>query len=284
MRLDNVVLSAICVAATALAGVIAWRGRALPVVADRLGGRGSGRDSVLDAARRVACVLAAATVAGTLVVGLGGRLVMRIAAATSGDGAQGRLTEADEIVGEITFGGTAAFIFFVGILLPVATSLLFVPLRHVFPKVAWLSGFCFGAVLLATAGVSDPISPDNIDFAILSPTWLAVVLVAATAALYGATFAALYARLDTTVPFITSRGGQPGARSRSKLTYVALVWLLIPFVLVPAVVYTAVRAASRGRVGAVVRRDPVPAVLLAVGGVMTGAAVLRVAATAAEIV
>ena len=38
------------------------------------------------------------------------RLIMRLLAVTAGDDAQGRLTEADEVVGEIDLGGTVALV------------------------------------------------------------------------------------------------------------------------------------------------------------------------------
>ncbi len=66
---------------------------------------------------------APACVAGFLVPGLGGRLFMRVLAATSGSGAQGRLTEADEVVGDITFDGSLGFVIFVGLVIPVAAAL-----------------------------------------------------------------------------------------------------------------------------------------------------------------
>ena len=40
--------------------------------------------------------------AGVCVIGAGGRLAMRLLAVTAGDPAQGRITEAEEVVGEIT--------------------------------------------------------------------------------------------------------------------------------------------------------------------------------------
>ncbi len=46
---------------------------------------------------------------GLLIAGAGGRLAMRLLAATAGDGAQGRETEAEEIVGRITTGGSIGF-------------------------------------------------------------------------------------------------------------------------------------------------------------------------------
>ena len=45
--------------------------------------------------RSLAIAVSAGTIAGVLVGGLGSRLAMRIMAATSGDDAQGAITEAD---------------------------------------------------------------------------------------------------------------------------------------------------------------------------------------------
>ncbi len=111
-----------------LAGVLsavfmAWRWRALPLVhgehargavsASARGDASAGAAAV-DGLRVVAVSLWAGIVAGLLVPGLGGRLLMRITAATSPPEAQGRLTEAGEVVGEITLGGTVGFVLFVG--------------------------------------------------------------------------------------------------------------------------------------------------------------------------
>jgi uncharacterized membrane protein len=85
-----------------------------------------------------------------------------------------------------------------GIFAPLAASLLFIPLRRILPRPAWIAGLLFGLWLLATVGVGDPLSPDNIDFSILSPTWLAVTLVCLTALLFGMTFSAVVALLDAT--------------------------------------------------------------------------------------
>src|SRR5438132_336198 len=53
---------------------------------------------------------------GLVAAGAGGRLVMRLLAVTAGAPAQGRITEAEEVVGRITVGGTIGFIIFVGLL------------------------------------------------------------------------------------------------------------------------------------------------------------------------
>jgi hypothetical protein len=254
MRADNVLLVVICAAAVAAAAAIAWRGRRLPVVAPR-DTPPTPFSAAFDALRTLACVLTAGFVAGLLVVGFGGRLVMRVLAATSGGGAQGRFTDAGERVGEITLGGSIGFFIFAGLLIPLASSLVFIPLRRILPGQAWISGSLFGLLLLATFGVSDPLSPDNVDFVILSPTWLAVALVCVTALLFGVTFSALVARLDATlVPLDQLRSDAP---RRRKLANLSLVWLLIALPLAaPATAYVVGRAIAHGRLAPTIDSSP----------------------------
>ena len=254
MRADNVLLVVICTAAVVAAAMIAWRGRRLPVVAPR-DTPTTPSSAAFDALRTLACVLTAGFVAGLLVVGFGGRLVMRVLAATSGGGAQGRLTDAGERVGEITLGGSIGFFIFAGLLIPLASSLVFIPLRRILPRPAWVSGSLFGLLLLATFGVSDPLSPDNVDFVILSPTWLAVALVCVTALLFGVTFSALVARLDATlVPLDQLRSDAP---RRRKLANLSLVWLLIALPLAaPATLYVVGRTIAHGRLAPTIDSSP----------------------------
>jgi hypothetical protein len=245
MRVSNLVLVGICTAALLGAVAISWRGRRLPTIATRPTPT-SASTAAFDALRTLACVLTAGFIAGMLVVGFGGRLVMRVLAATSGATAQGRTTDAGEQVGEISLGGTLGFFIFAGILVPLVSSLAFIPLRRILPRPAWIAGGLFGLLLLASVGVSDPLSPENVDFAILSPTWLAVTLVCLTAVLYGTTFGALVARIDATlVPLNRFRSEAP---RRRKIANLSLVWLLVALPLAaPAGVYVAGRAISHGR-------------------------------------
>ena len=254
MRVDNILVVAVCTAAVVVAATIAWRGRSLPVVAAR-DTPTSPASAAFDALRTLACVLTAGFIAGLLVVGLGGRLVMRVLAATSGAGAQGQTTDAGERVGEITFGGSLGFFIFAGLIIPLASSLVFIPLRRILPRPAWTAGLLFGLLLLATFGVSDPLSPANRDFVILSPLWLAVTLVCITALLFGMTFSALVARLDATVvPLNQLRTDAPRPRKAASLS---LVWLLLAFPLAaPATVYVAGRALLHGRLAPAIDSSP----------------------------
>jgi hypothetical protein len=54
----------------------------------------------------VTVMVGAGVVSGLVMLGAGGRLAMRLLAITGGTRAQSRVTEANEIVGRITFDGT----------------------------------------------------------------------------------------------------------------------------------------------------------------------------------
>jgi hypothetical protein len=264
VRTPNVLLVLVTVPAVALAGLLAWRGRntVLPEPAAARSSESVGRGAV-SALRTLGTALTAGVVAGFLVVGLGGRLVMRILGATSGK-AQGRLTEAGEKVGEITFEGSLAFLIFVGGGAAVLATAGYLLTRRALPRRAGPAGLLLGVVLLGTIGVLDPLSADNVDFAILEPTWLAVVLVVATGVLLGVTYTGVMAMLST--------------RVRRGHAFVPATLLPIPPFAAVGAVYVAGRAWCRGAVGAFLAR-PAPmrvaraALWLVV--VLTSAAVLR---------
>jgi hypothetical protein len=183
----------------------------------------SGGSSVADRLRHhlwwSQVVLLSGLSAGILVMGLGGRLAMRLLGATGGDTAQGRLTEADEVVGEITVGGTIGFVFFIGVLSGLATGVLWFVARRFLPA-RWPGGALFGAGLLVVLGTRmDPLRPENRDFDIVGPWWLAIVSFAALALAFGLALSSYSARLSRWLPL-------PG-RDRRSLSYATLL-LLIP--------------------------------------------------------
>ena len=114
--------------------------------------------------------------------------------------------------------------------------------RRLLPQRSVVAGLLFGLFLLATFGVDDPFDPDNVDFEILAPLPLAVVMIVSTALLFGTTFTALASRLDERVPAISE-----SAPLRLKSSYLSLVMLVIPFFALPAGVYVAGRALLHGR-------------------------------------
>ncbi len=276
MRLDNVVLTTLGVFSFAVATSITWRGRDRRVIVPVASA--DARTAASNAVRSLAACLSAAVLAGVLVPGIGGRLVMRVLAATSGDMAQGRLTEAEERVGEITFGGSLSFVIFAGIVAPIFLMLVYVIAREVLPDRALVAGAIFGLALLGSVGVADPLSPDNIDFRILSPRWLAVTLVSVTALLFGTTAAILANRFEAVLQH------REGRRWQRVPLYVPLAVLGLPLLLVVAAAYVAGRALARGRVRSLL--DDHRPIVLAGRLVQASAVVLSlvsVAGAAAEI-
>ncbi len=218
---------------------MSWKWRHLPVLAPSDEEANSNLRARFGVAiRSVAAVFTAGVIAGMLVLGLGGRLVMRILGASSPD-AQGLETDAGETVGEITSGGTIAIVVFVGLLGGVITALVYLVVRSWLPAKAWSAGLVSAVLLIGFFGVgSGALSPHNHDFQILTPKWLAVALVVGTGLLFALTFTALAARLDQ---FAKS------PNKRRFLLYPSFVVGLIPPVAFAAIVHTAVRTIPRQR-------------------------------------
>lgn len=164
--------------------------------------------TALEVARRfvwyVSIVFTAGVLAGISVIGAGGRLAMRLLAVTAGDQAQGRLTEADQIVGEISVDGTIEFVLFNGILGGVIAGALFIVVRRFLPD-GRLGGVAYGLGLLVVFGATiDPLRADNPDFDIVGPTWVAVSVFALMAIAFGVAVEGIAARMSTWLPLLSS--------------------------------------------------------------------------------
>jgi len=232
-----------------LTAAVVWGGRpVLPPWPPGRPGEGSGRLPVAEVTRRYLwwCNLAVVTglVSGLLVAGAGGRLIMRLLAVTSPDAA-GRRTEADEIVGRISLGGTIGLIIFGGLFAGMLSALLFLLIRRWLPS-GRLGGLCFGGLLLVLLGSRiDPLRAENIDFALVGPGWLAVLTFGALGLVHGMAVAGLAGRFSRSLPLV--------ARSpRTVLPYLPLLALVVFF---PA----GVIAIVLGLVVVAVSRLPVPA-------------------------
>jgi hypothetical protein len=148
----------------------------------------------------VELLLATVLATGIMIVGAGGRLAMRLLGAAAGAQAQGRLTDAEEVVGEITLEGTVGFFIFVGILFALATTLLYFAIRGLLPG-GRLGGLAFGAALMLIGGHRvDPLRPESVDFDLLGPWWLAVVVFTALALLQGAAIVAFAGAISRRLP------------------------------------------------------------------------------------
>jgi hypothetical protein len=201
-----VIVMLACGAAVVVAAVVAWRWRSSTVelpawaIAEKptVGG------SVRVLAWLAGVGISSGLLVGTLVVGPAGRLVMRLLAATSPE-AQGRITEADQVVGRITLEGTVGFVVFVGIPFGVVVGLLHAFTCFLLPR-GVLGGVLLGAGVLVVLGSTvDPLRGANPDFGIVGPGWLALLAFSALALLAGAVVAPVAGR-------VASAAGGPGRR------------------------------------------------------------------------
>ena len=150
----------------------------------------------------VALTISGGIFAGITVIGAGGRLAMRLLAVTAGDDAQGRLTEADEIVGEISVDGTIAFVLFNGIFGGIALAVLYLLVRRFLPP-RWIGGAVFGLGLLIVGGTTvDPLRADNRDFDIVGPGWLALLVFVALGLAFGVVLSGVMAALSRWLPLL----------------------------------------------------------------------------------
>ena len=187
--------------------------------------------------------------AGILAAGAGGRLAMRLLAVTAGPTAQGRITEADQVVGHISAEGTLGFIVFTGLFFGAASGAAYLLLRRWLPD-GRTGGVAFGALLLVLAGTRlEPLRPGNPDFDLVGPGWVSVAAFAALVLFHGMLLAALAGRLSRAVPLLA-------LTPRAIIAHVPLLLLALGSVaLVAAIVGVAVVSASQVPAVAGVWRD-----------------------------
>ena len=185
-----------CAAAMIVATVLVVRLRDTRRTPSPLAGNEPFGERLAITVSRTGGMLVGAYLAGVLTIGAGARLMMRVLAATSSDDVQGRLTEADEVIGNVSFGGSLFLIVIVGMgtavvgLAPYATLRRWLPDRSL---AAGLIGVAIGAGLLVRpAGL---LTADNRDFTLVAPVALAVAFCLAMLALFGATFGVLVDQL-----------------------------------------------------------------------------------------
>ena len=160
--------------------------------------------------------------AGLLVTGPAVRLIMRLLAATAGDGAQGAITEAEEVVGEISVDGTIGLLLFGGVLPGLLSGAVYMVVRRWLPS-GRLGGVAFGMLHLVIAATRiDPLRPDNLDFDLVGPGWLSVVTFGLAAILHGMAVVAIANRYSTAFPPTTKARAQ-WARSVAPLVLPVLL-------------------------------------------------------------
>ena len=169
--------------------------------------------------RETAIVVLACGVAGALVGGFGSRLVMRLAALAAPE-ARGMMTEAGNVVGEITLAGSVGLMLFAGLGSAVFGAGAYVVARPWLPNGTVSSGLMLGAFLLLLTGTI-VIDPANADFVLLGDRLLNV-----------ATFSALFLCFglvaSTSAAFLDARLAPTGVPSTKS-------WLVMSLCALPAV-------------------------------------------------
>ena len=178
--------------------------------------------------------------AGVVAAGAGGRLVMRLLAVTAGDGAQGRITEADQVVGRISVGGTLGFVIFTALFFGTASGGAYLLLRRWLPA-GRAGGLAFGGLLLLLAGTRlEPLREGNVDFDLVGPGWVSVVAFSALVLFHGMLVAALAGRASRAVPLL-AREPRAIAAHAPLLLLAPLVAVVVLLALLGVIVVLATR-------------------------------------------
>jgi hypothetical protein len=193
----------------------------------------------------VTVALTAGVTAGILAAGAGGRLVMRLLAVTAGPDAQGQITEANEIVGRISVGGTVGFFLFNGIPIGVVAAAAYLLLRRWLPS-GRAGGLTLGALLLIVVGTRvDPLRANNPDFSLVGPAWVAVVAFLVLGLFQGMVVAALAGRYSRALPLVASR-------PRVIAAYAPLLLLIPLFLVIPVIIAAGLVAVAVSQIRPVV--------------------------------
>lgn len=180
--------------------------------------------------RHVAIIGIVGVALGLIVGGIGGRVLMRIAAVVAPDQATGLLTENGNAIGDITAGGTIELLVFVGILFGGVGAVAYVISERWLGWTGPLRPLAFGALLLA---VASPIAldPDNADFLLVRNQELVVGMFMALFLLYGIPLSPLVGALEQRLPAV-----DPARPLASVAVYLSIVSLGLLFVLLLVVV------------------------------------------------
>jgi hypothetical protein len=185
--------------------------------------------------------VAAGIGAGIMAAGAGGRLVMRLLAVTAVDDAQGRITEANEVVGRISADGTIGFVVFTALFFGSATGGAYLLVCRWLPA-GRVGGLAFGALLLVLAGTRlEPLREGNVDFDLVGPGWVSVAAFAALVLFHGMLVAALAGRISRAVPLL-GRETRAIAANAPLLLLAPLVPVVVALLLLGALVVLATRA------------------------------------------
>ena len=224
---------AMCVGLVLLgvAAVVKWGG--LSIARSQLTARdGGAQDRRLRLGTYALIALVSGAGGGLLAAGAGGRIVMRVLAITSPDSADGQLTEAEAVIGDISFAGTLGLLGFTSLVLGVLTGALYLLLCRWLPA-GRLGGLVFGGLLLVLAGTRiEPLRAGNFDFNLVGPRWLAVLSFVWIVLFHGMIVAAIAGRLSHTRPLPGLRPASDIAGKRwsiaGRMALVVVVLIAVP--------------------------------------------------------
>jgi hypothetical protein len=153
------------------------------------------RVRLLALARTLSVGAVAGAICGLLVGGVLGRLAMRLLAVTSGQSAQGGVTDDQAIVGEVTLRGTVTLALICAGLGALG-GLIYLSVRRVRPHSLRGRVLGYGLFSGAIGGAFFVHEHGSFDYTVLAPAWLAVAMFVALPLLFGVTVAALVELTD----------------------------------------------------------------------------------------
>jgi hypothetical protein len=175
-------------------------------------------------------------VAGIVIGGVGGRIVMRLIAIIIGPAFTGRITDNGNVVGHITLDGTLGLILFGGVVQGLIGGAMRAALRPWLTPLGRWRGPGLGVLLLLVLGFT-VITPDNPDFRRFGSPVVNVVLFAGLFVGFGA----LLDRLATALEGAPLGASRPRGAGGIAFTLLIAVALLLGSFLLLVLVITTVR-------------------------------------------
>ena len=220
-------------------------------------------EAIVSVLRDVSRGALAGLIVGVVVLGVGGRLVMRLAALLDPSSA-GRLTENGNRIGDVTLEGTVVLVIFGGVLVGAAASVIWVAIEQWIPGRALIRATLAMPIAVALTGFQ-LVRPENRDFLILEPVVPILFLLLGLVAIAGFAFAFVADWLDLRLP------PPPRRLSPAVVVYVLMLLAGVPFVILAARIYL--------EPGFAVRNAPVGAgvAVVAVGVVTVVSWLVRIA-------
>jgi hypothetical protein len=225
-------------------------------------------EAVVSVLRDIVRGALAGLIVGVVVLGPGGRIVMRLAAILD-PAAVGRNTENGNRIGDITIEGTLVLLIFGGLLIGAASSVIWVAIQEWIPGRRFVRAALAALIAVALTGFQ-LVRPENPDFRILEPVVPVLGLLLGLVAVAGFAFALVDGWLDRRLP-------QPsGRRSPAVVAYVLMILAGMPFLILMVRIFL--------EPGFAVRNAPVGSgvVVLVVGLVTVAAWGIRIATARRE--